>query len=976
MTAGAGYRWDEADRLFDQALELPPGDRQRWLDQSCAGNHALRQQVEALLQADAAAANFLELDGWRLAEPILEPPDADSAAGFAIGSYRVVRELARGGMGVVYLAERADGQFEQRVALKLIKRGMDSDEIHRRFLAERQILARLNHPHIARLLDGGVSAEGQPYFAIEYVDGSTIMAHCEPRELGLEQRLRLFLDVCDAVGYAHQNLVVHRDLKPSNILVTPDGQVKLLDFGIAKVVGEGSDAETGLTETGLRVMTPEYAAPEQVLGAPVTTATDVYALGAVLYELVSGHRAHRLASRTPAEVWRVVCEVEPEPPSSAATGAIRQRLRGDVDTITLRALKKEPDRRYPTVEQLASDVRRHLDGLPVSARPDTWRYRAAKFVGRHRVGVAAGAAIVLSLVAGVAGTIWQARVAAERARVASAEAAKERAVREFLVRLFQASAPGQALGRDLTARELLDRGRRELDTALVAQPVVRSGLLTVVASVYAELGLAPQADTLFGQAVALTRTLPGSPDVELATALTSWSGNLLMQSQFDRAEPMLREAIERLRRRDPDDPRVAEPLRALGRVYTFTGDRARAATLLREALAINLRHHGTGSWQVANVSDDLGYELLQQGNLPGADSSIGVAVATYRRLLEPGHPTLLWTLSNLAHVRRAQGNDAEAEQLLREVIAGQRRVYPEGHSELAHSLVELGWLLTANGRYAEAESLTAPAVAVHRSLLGPDNDHAGMLLESLAGIRYQLGRLEAAERDQREVIATWRRRFGAENRRTLASIDQLGLYVREQGRFHEAEALIRKALAGRRKLLGESHPAVAGSLRSLGILKHRAGEPGEAERLLREALAIDRASGPEGLAETARVLGELGAVLNERGKPSEAEPLLREALAINIRPRRPGHAERSDPRAEASTIRRNLGHSLVLQGRYPEAEQLLLEAYRDQGERSGYWSGKEKRETLRRLVELYRKQGRPAEAAKYQGHLSRLAPAS
>jgi len=289
-----------------------------------------------------------------------------------IGPYRVVRELARGGMGVVYLAERADGQFEQRVALKLMKRGMDSEEIHQRFLAERQILAQLTHPHIARLLDGGVSNEGQPYFAIEYVDGTAITAHCEARQLGVEQRLRLFLDVCDAVRYAHQNLVVHRDLKPSNILVTADGQAKLLDFGIAKLLRQET-GETGLTQTGLRVMTPEYAAPEQVLGEPVTTATDVYALGAVLYELLTGRRAHHLQSRTPTEVERVICEVEPEAPSAVTTGALRKRLRGDLDTIALTALKKEPERRYPTVEQLASDVARFLGGLPVTARPDTWR---------------------------------------------------------------------------------------------------------------------------------------------------------------------------------------------------------------------------------------------------------------------------------------------------------------------------------------------------------------------------------------------------------------------------------------------------------------------------------------------------------------------------------------------------------------------------------------------------------------------------
>jgi eukaryotic-like serine/threonine-protein kinase len=856
-----------------------------------------------------------------------------------IGPYRVVRELARGGMGVVYLAERADGQFEQRVALKLVKRGMDSDEIHRRFLAERQILARLDHPHIARLLDGGVSAEGQPYFAIEYVEGTTLLAHCEVHRLGLEERLRLFLDVCDAVRYAHQNLVVHRDLKPSNILVTADGRVKLLDFGIAKLQTQEPDAETGLTATDFRVMTPDYAAPEQVRGEAVTTATDVYALGAVLYELVSGRRAHRLESRTPMEVAWVVCEVEPEPPSVAASPSIRDRLRGDIDTITLTALKKEPDRRYPTVEQLASDVRRYLDGLPVTARPDTWRYRASKFVGRHRVGVTAGAAIALSLVVGLAGTIWQARVAAERARVASAEAAKQRAVRDFLVQLFQASDPEQALGQDLTARELLERGRRSLDTALVSQPSVRADLLTAVAAAYVNLGHAPQGDSLFSRAVALTRSLPGDVDVELATGLTDWAGNLMMEEKFDQAEAQLREAIERLRRRDKDDPRVARPLRMLGRLNTYKGNNQRAEALIREALAIDLRHHGTGSWEVADDSDILGFQLLQEGHLSAADSAIGVALATWRRLLPPDHPTLLWSMSNLAAVRTAQGNNDEAIRLLQEVAAGQRRIYPGGHSELAHTVTELGDLLAEQGRYAEAESLTAEAVQMHRSLLGPDNTHATMLLENLAGFRYHLGKLGAATHDMREVIITWWRTQGPDDRRTLWAINELSVYLREQGRYGEAAGLASQALEARRRVLGDSSPQVARSLRDLALAKRGLGKRAEAQQLLRDALAIDRKSRPSGDKETARVLSELGAVLNERDRPKEAEPLLREALTAKTPP---------------LGARRELGYSLALEGRYAEAEQLLLQADHELAEGEDYLIRKEKREIRRRLAEVHR----------------------
>ena len=867
---------------------------------------------------------------------------ADSDNGRLIGPYRVRRELGRGGMGIVYLAERSDGQFEQHVALKLIKRGMDSDEIHRRFLTERQILARLDHPHIARLLDGGVTTEGQPWFAIEYIEGATLLAHCDSRGLGLDARLRLFLDVCDAVRYAHRSLVVHRDLKPSNILVTTEGEVKLVDFGIAKLLTPDAEADTRLTETGFRVLTPDYAAPEQVRGEAVTTATDVYALGAVLYELVSGQPAHRFESRTPVHIAWVVCEVDPERPSTVASDPMRERLRGDVDTIVLAALQKDPGRRYATVELLASDIRRYLDGLPVSARPDTWRYRATKFVGRHRLGVAAVTGFALSLLAGLVGTGWQARAAAAQARVASAEAAKQRAVRDFLVQLFQASDPEQAMGHELTARELLERGRRSLDTALVAQPSIRADLLTAIAAAYVNLGHAPQGDTLFEKAVALTRSLPGDVDVELATALADWSGNLMMEEKYDQAESQLKEAIGRLRRRNKDDPRVAGPLRMLGRLHTYRGNAEQGEKLIREALAIDLRHHGAESWEVADDSDMLGFQLLKEGHLSAADSAIGVALASWRRMLPPDHPTLLWSMSNLAAVRSAQGDTNAAIDLLKDVAARQRRIYPSGHSELAHTLTDLGDLLAEQGRYAEAESLTAEAVDVHRSLLGPDNSHATMLRENLAGFRFHLGELEAATRDMRAVIIVWWRTKGPDDGRTLWAVNELSVYLREQGRYGEAAGLASQALDARRRVLGDSSPQVARSLRDLALAKRGLGKPAEAEQLLREALVIDRKSRPAGDGETARALSDLGAMLNERGRPKEAETLLREALAAKTPP---------------LNARTELGHSLALQGRYAEAEQNLVEADRELARRDDYLSRKARRETERQLALVHRREG-------------------
>ncbi|HEX6106729.1 MAG TPA: serine/threonine-protein kinase [Gemmatimonadales bacterium] len=370
---GAGYQWDEADRLFDEALDLPPGERERWLDRRCAGRPALRRQVESLLRADAAATGFLEVEGRRVADLPAEGAER-GAAGHEIGPYRVVRELARGGMGVVYLAGRADGQPDQRVALKLVRKGLDSDRIHRRFLAERRILGRLDHRNIARLLDGGITDDGQPWFAMEFVEGSTIVAHSDARGLGVPDRLRLLLEVCAAVHYAHGRLVIHRDLKPGNILVTADGRVKLLDFGIAKVVEGDDEAGTqNVTRTADRILTPEYAAPEQVRGEPVTAATDVYALGVVLYELLTGRRAQPLARRTPTEIVKAVLLSRPQPPSTVAPGERQAALRGELDAIVLRALEKEPGRRHQTVAALADEIGRCLDSVHYRDNPHPGR---------------------------------------------------------------------------------------------------------------------------------------------------------------------------------------------------------------------------------------------------------------------------------------------------------------------------------------------------------------------------------------------------------------------------------------------------------------------------------------------------------------------------------------------------------------------------------------------------------------------------
>jgi predicted Ser/Thr protein kinase len=410
-------RWQQIQQLFDSALEREAKERDAFLDLACRGDQTLRQDVEFFIGLDEQAGDFL----W---EPILlggvgkcgaEAAEV-SMVGRRFGAYRIVRELGRGGMGAVYLAERADEQFEKQVAIKIVRRGVDNEELRRRFRREPQILARLDHPNIARLLDGGVSEDGLPYFVMEYVEGVAINEYCRRRELNTTERLELFLRVCDAVQHAHRNRVVHRDLKPGNILVGVDGAPKLLDFGIARLLQPGVDQAVA-TADGLRPMTPAYASPEQARGGEIAATSDVYSLGVTLYELLTGKLPYRLVNASAEELARAICEQEPEKPS-AASKSPRGRLAGELDDIVLMALRKEPERRYASVEQLAEDIRRHLAGHPVVARGESPGYRARKFLRRHRAGVAAAAFILLALL-GVIGATREAGIAQARAEMSS-----------------------------------------------------------------------------------------------------------------------------------------------------------------------------------------------------------------------------------------------------------------------------------------------------------------------------------------------------------------------------------------------------------------------------------------------------------------------------------------------------------------------------------------------------------------------------
>ena len=952
-------RWQRSGAILDVALELERGEREAYLDQACAGDSQLKAELLVML-AGAEADGYLEEPATVLAGPML---DTEGAPAEQIGPYRLGHELGHGGMGVVYLAERADGQFEQRVALKLIKRGMGSDEILRRFLAERQVLARLSHAHIARLLDGGVTPEGQPWFAMEYVDGVPLHRYCEERDLGVEERLAVFAKVCEAVQYAHRNLVVHRDLKPSNILVTAAGEIKLLDFGVAKALSQENAEETA-TQAEQRLLTPEYAAPEQLRGEPVTTATDVYALGAILYLLLTGQPAHRLSGRTPAERERVICEVEPDPPSAVVRGTARARLRrrlaGDLDTIVLQALRKQPARRYPSVEALLDDLERHRTGLPVRARADSMAYRARKFIGRHRLAAMIAALVFLSLGAGLGGTLWQ-------ARATSREAAKARAVKDFVVGLFRVSQPEESRGREITARELLERGARRIDSGLAHQPELQAELLDVLGVIHRDLGLYPEADSLLGRSVQLSRATYGTAHPEVATKLTDWAAVLAARGHYARAESLLLGAYGILRRaRGREDTSATAALSALASVHRQRGNFAQAESLYREVLQVDRGRRGGDQLRVAANLDQLGLVLEESGDLKRADSNYQEAFELRRRLLDPDHPHVITSLHHLATLREKQGEFAEAERLQREVVGRRRRIYPGGHPEIAYALQNLANTLQIQGGYAEAESLNLEALAILRARLGAGHPETIELVSNLATLKYEAGDLRGAEADFRKVLDAWIRTLGDDHPTTLRAVNDLAAVLKYQRRFAEAEPLYRNGLALRRRRLGDSHPDVAEAWGNLAELLYDRGDLEEAERAYRKALAIYDAVLPPGHVLVSGSLMGLGTVLTDRGRASEAEPLLREALGQRVD--KLGPDDRRTAKAQ-----RALGLCLAALGRRAEAEGLLLQSYRTLAGARNWYHRTLGDQTLEDLVRLSRSWGEPAKARSYQALRERRA---
>ena len=845
-------RWQRIEHVLDLALEREPRHWPALLEDACAGDPALRAEVESLLRHADGAAEFLDAPpslaaGSLVAEAEASGTFASSGVGLRIGPYRLVREIARGGMSRVFLAERADAGLEQRVAVKLLRAGFDSDVDHARFGAERQILATLNHPNIARLLDAGATEDGQPYAVLEYVDGEPIDEYCNRRKLDLTARLELFLTVCAATQHAHRNLIVHRDLKPSNILVSADGVVKLLDFGLAKLLAPDLANSARLTRTGQRWMTPEYAAPEQIRRAPITTLTDVYQLGVVLYELVTGQLPFVEQELDALEA--AILHRDAAAPSSAvaANDSRRSRLlRGDLDAIVLKALRKQPDERFASAEALGDDIRRHLTGHPVLARRNSAGYLARRFIRRHRVETIAVAAIAASLVAGVALSAVQAghaRAERDRAEAASRES---RAVTSFLMGLFRASDPSEARGDTLTAGELVRRAAARLD-ALHGEPADEARMLEVIGQLYESLGRPADAYAALERALAL-RTRASGADAEAAGTLLQISLSLISLGKFAAADTAVRSALRvQERRLGSEDPTIAATLHQLSVVAAYQHRLPAAERYERRSVDIRERTLGADDSLTADSHLALGGVLQLEGRSADAEREYRRALASYERAVAPDLARVADAVAHVAYVLDATpGRDADAELWYRRALTLRQRAFGNGHPMVAAAMSDLGEFLSRHGKYAESVPLARAHLDIMRRVYGTEHPIVATALSGTGIVLYHAGRLTEAEPLFRQAIAMNLRLHGPDDMRVSGVEVNLARLLIAERAYAEAESLLNDAIRIRR--IGEPPTSASSATVEgvLGMLYTRTGRYASAASTLRQSIArLERQVGRE-----------------------------------------------------------------------------------------------------------------------------------
>ena len=849
-------QWPRVKEIVAEALEREPPVRGAYLDEACAENVILRLEVESLLAAFDDSDGLFDIDA---AEPSTQPGN--------VGPYRLIRELGVGGMGQVWLAEQTE-PVRRLIALKLIRAGIFDAALVHRFQAERQSLAIMDHPAIAKVFDAGTTPTGQPYFAMEYVAGLPITDYCDEKKLGIPDRLRLFFQVCEGVQHAHQKAILHRDLKPSNILVVEvDGKPRprIIDFGLAKAIAPSEPGHTFFTHHGVFLGTPGYMSPEQTDPEmrDIDTRADVYSLGVLLYELLTGFLPFDTTDwkkQKLDEVLRQLRDSDPRRPSSkvvenrnvssarAAARGVDARhlfklLRGDLDWIALKALEKDRERRYGSAFELAADIERHLENRPVAARPPSSAYRLRKYIRRNRTPVAVLAGIFAMLIAfGITQTIQLRRITKERDRADR--------ITGFMTNMFKVSDPSEARGNSITAREILNKAAKDVDSGLIKDPELQAQMMFEMGSVFKNLGL------------------------------------------YDRARMLLTQSLQ-IRRRvlGPNNPDTLNSLNTLAKTVYLQGRYAEAEKMFHEALDIRRRVLGAEHPDTLQSQSDLAEDVSVQGRYTDAEKLRRETYETRRRVLGPEHPSTLDSMGNLAISLEDLGRNADGEKLWRETLEARRRVLGREHQVTLETMNNLALNLEREDRYLDAEKLERETIDARRRILGPEHPDTLDSMSNLARFLGRQGRYADCEKQLWEVLEIQRRVDGPEHPDTLDTLSDLAATISAEHRFAEAEKLQRELLEVRVRVLGPEAPDTLQARTGLSNMLTQEGHYDQAEKLLSETLEIQRRlDGPDN-PRTVKSVYNMACLKAQMGKREEAFQFLAESVEHGMTPRRAQHLD-------------------------------------------------------------------------------------
>jgi eukaryotic-like serine/threonine-protein kinase len=880
-------------------LELAPSQRSAFLERACSSDRSLRQEVETLLSSGGdVRSSFLQsaplAEGLGTDNDRIDAADALQAGQVFAQRFQLVRKLGEGGMGQVWLAEQTS-PVRRQVALKLIKAGMYDESVVQRFQAERQSLAIMDHPAIAKVFDAGTTPQGQPYFVMEYVPGLPITEYCDQKKLRIPERLELLIQACEGVQHAHQKAIIHRDLKPANILVVEvDGKPvpRIIDFGLAKATTPRVAGESLFTQLGHFVGTPGYMSPEQADPSvqDIDTRTDVYSLGVVLYVLLTGSQpldTKQWKNQPLDELLRKLREEEPPRPStkvstdrdtSATTAEARgtepkqlvSLLRGDLDWITMKTLEKDRVRRYGAPSELAADIRRYLNHEPIVARPASAGYRLRKYARRHRVAVGVAAGLVLLLAAfSVLQAVELRRITRERDRA--------NRITDFMTGMFKVSDPSEARGNSVTAREILDKASNEMRTGLAKDPEVQSQMMQVMAHTYENLGLYARAHELAKRALDARLSFLGSDDPKTLESMTQLGWILAREGHDAEAEKLERQALAGERRiLGPEDPLTLETMDRLAIILQHQGHYDEEEKLEREAIDVETRVLGQENAQTLQSMNHLGVALLFQERNAEAEQEYRRLLDVERRVWGPDHPETLKALGNLALSRQKQGRFAEAEPLYREALATQQRVLGPEHQNTVRAMFNLAGLLSEEGRLADAEKLQREALAIQLRTLGPEHPDTLRSKYNLADLLLREGHVHEAEGLQREALATRVRVLGPENPGTLQSQSDLARILISEGFYAEAEKLAQETFEVEIRTLGPQHPYTLDALQRLGTAMAYSHRYVEASKLFRDV--IEKGSNSGGQGNPFAVWYAFACVAVAADRPDDALQYLREAI--------------------------------------------------------------------------------------------------